>query len=582
MKFKRVVVFTLTTLITGMSITGCGDKPTKVDNTNANNNVSISINNNGDSEFIANRHIVIRTFNDDLEPGPSDKFNNPITQEIKRRTGITWEVQYTSGARSIEQLTTAFVAGDMPDAIIYYLNNSARQEFPVIRKGALEGMLTDIAPMLRQTKIYSKYYDPDYMPTDSYENIVQRPEFNGATYHVPMRIERYEGSNDFKLRGGMYIQKNIVDALNINPWEIKTSDDLYNLLIKIKESNFKDSYGNPVTPLGPTYWGGGNELPGNAIADMSVGGESNSFAYINGELVHEIETPYVMEQILFVRKLINEGLLHKEALTIEDVRAKEGAYSYSWGIIQSVHSRTDIFNECDYVPFKLNNIDNEYVEYKSGKSQYGAWSIPSTTKNPEEVVKFADFMASKEGKLLWRYGLEGEHYTIKDSKVYPTDMMMKKYKDGDRKFLMDLNINADIGSEWGKIFGETDLAFEEDFGELEYGTNVDPELNAKAMYLYNYGLDERPYEKTIYKKGFNPLSYIDDFETGLDLRPLLDAKAYNEIKVRAVFAKTETEAKNIINDYLFQMNRFKLQEFKEHLNDIKKSNPDMLFIEEYN
>lgn len=581
MKLKKLSAIILSLVLAASAFAGCAaDKDTAADSAGGGDTASKDP--SKPDTYIADRAIVVRTFNEDLAQGPTDPLNNVVTKKVKELTGCTLEVQYTSGPGSLEALTTAFAAGNMPDAIIYYLNNSARPEFPVVLKGAKEGVLLDVAPLLKETKIYSKYYDEAYMPTDSYKNILQRKDLNGGTYHVPMRIEREVGSNDEKLRGGMWIQETIVKALDIKPWEIKTSEDLYNLAKKIKDGNFKDSFGKPITPIGPSYWGGSNSMPENVIQNLDFGGQSDSFAYLDGVLKHKVETAYVMDQINFVRKLIADGLMHKEALTMEENRAKEGAHSYSWGIIGSTHNRTDVFKDYQYVPFRLNDIDNEYVEMTSGKAQYGSWSIPKTTKNPEQVVKFADFIASKEGKLLYNYGIEGEHYTIKDGKVMITDEMLAKSKEGDNKFFQNIGIYAGgLGSRWYEIFGETDMDKVADFGEMFYGNNADPELDKIPTELYNYGMTERPYERTIVMNGFSPMSYLDTFENGAELRTLLDSKGLNDIRVKAVFAKTEKESKAIMDDYLKQMNNAGLQEFKAHLEKVRKEDIKMLFIEEY-
>lgn len=581
MKLKKLSAIILSLILAASAFSGCAsDKGTSAGSSSAGSNASKDA--SKPDTFIADRDIVVRTFNEDLAQGPTDPQNNVVTKKIKELTGCTLEVQYTSGPGSLEALTTAFAAGNMPDAIIYYLNNSARPEFPVVLKGAKEGVLLDVAPLLKETKIYSKYYDTTYMPNDSYKNILQREDLNGGTYHVPMRIEREIGSGDEKLRGGMWIQESIVDALDIKPWEINTSDELYELAKKIKDGNFKDSFGKPITPIGPSYWGGSNSMPENVIANLDFGGQSDGFAYLDGVLKHKMETKYVMEQINFVRKLIADGLLHKEALTMDESRAKEGAHSYSWGIIGSTHNRTDVFKDYKYVPFKLNDIDDKYVEMTSGKGQYGAWSIPKTTKKPEEVVKFADFMASKEGKLLTDYGIEGEHYNIKDGKVMITDEMLAKSKEGDNKFFQNIGIYAGgLGARWGKVFGETDVDNVADYGEMFYGNNVDPEMDKIPTELYNYGMTERPYEGTIIMEGFSPMSYLDTFDNGAEMRTLLDSKSLNDIRVKAVFAKTEKESKAIIDDYLKQMNNAGLQDFKAHLEKIRKDDVKMIFIEEY-
>ena len=38
--------------------------------------------------------------------------------------------------------------------------------------------------------------------------------------------------------------------------EIDTTEELHDLAVKIKEGNFKDDNGKPITPIGPTAWGG--------------------------------------------------------------------------------------------------------------------------------------------------------------------------------------------------------------------------------------------------------------------------------------------------------------------------------------
>lgn len=45
-------------------------------------------------------------------------------------------------------------------------------------------------------------------------------------------------------------------------------------------------------------------------------------------------------------------------------------------------------------------------------------AVPSTTEHPEDVVKLADFLASREGKLLGQYGIKGRDYTL-DKKGNP-------------------------------------------------------------------------------------------------------------------------------------------------------------------
>lgn len=529
--------------------------------------------------WIADRTIVVRTFNGDQgEALPEDQLNNAVTQKIKELTGITLMVEYNPGPSSLQSLTTALAAGDLPDAISHYLNDSTRPEYPVVLKYAREGLLTDIAPFLRESKVYSKYYEDGYLPADTYNNIIQREEFGGATYIVHMRINRTEDVKENDLRGGMYIQKSIVDQLGINPWEVTTQEEFYDLLVKIKEGGFKDAFGNDVTPIGPAFWGGGNNVRRYAFEKYMTGG--TVWEVLDGRPVHQIQTESVMDEIRFARKLMSDGLMHKEFFTMDESRAKEGALSYSFAIVEDVHSGvTDLFDKAEYVP--LGPLVDKYdrnIYYTRGKSGYGAWSIPTSTKNPEEIVKFADFMASKEGKLLWQYGIEGEHYDMVDGKPHVKQELLDKMQT-DPNYLRNLNIWAGgAGSSWGTVFGQTDMDTFTDFGEVAYGENTDPERNAKGQHLVNYGLEQRPYDKTIFTSGFEPNHFTTEFENGDELRDMLDSNAYNEIIIQAIFAKSEQESQAIIDNYRTQLEKQGLNEFEEYLAGVIQSSPEMVNI----
>lgn len=529
--------------------------------------------------WIADRTIVVRTFDEDIGLGlPDDQENNPVAKKIKELTGITLKVEYT--ADSLEALTTALAAGDLPDVISYYLNNSTRPEYPVVLKAAREGLLADLAPYLKQSKVYSKYYEDGYLPADTYNNILQRPEFGGATYHVHMRINRADDIKQHDLRGGLYIQKGIVDALGINPWDITTQEEFYNLLVKIKEGNFKDSFGNTVTPLGPAYWGGGDgsNVRQYAFQQYHVGGQV--WELLDGKPVHQIQTDAVMDEIGFARKLLSEGLMHKEFFTMDSARAAEGALSYSFAIIEDAHSgMNELFDKADYVPLGpiVDKYDRNYY-YATGKTGYGAWSVPATTANPEEIVKFADFMASKEGKLLWQYGIEGEHYDMIDGKPHVKQELLDKQEE-DPSYLRNLNIWANsAGSYWGVIFGRTDMDTYSDFGEISYGENTDPDRYARSEALVNYGLDKRPYDKVLFTKGFVPNHFLTEFENGDELRAMLDSKAYSSIVVQAIFAKSDAESKAIIDNYRSQLEKQGLNEFEDYLGNVVKETPEMVNI----
>ena len=533
--------------------------------------------------WIADRAIKGWAFIDDLGASlPDDQIKNDVAQRIKELTGITLEWRYTAGSSDKDMLMTALAAGDLPDVIVHYLDDSSRPEFPIVLKAAREGMFVDLAPYLKKTKVYSKYFQADYLPVDTAKNVVFRPEFKGAVYMVHINIARTNGSNDMNYRSGMYIQKSIADALKINPAAIKTEDDLYNLLKKIKAGNFKDNNGNPVYPVGPAMWGsGGGKVYPSIVNNYSFAQKTGDydFGLIDGKLFHEAETPYAKKQVAFYRKLLAEGLIHPELFTMDGARAEEGVRSNSFAIIADAHNYLDFLEQSMYLPVgPLYDIGGSDVDYRVGKSGNCAWEIPAGTKHPEDIVKFADFLASKEGKLLWMYGIEGKHYDMVGGKPVPRKEIVE-LKNKDRKASNNLNIYMGYdGSLWGWALGSTDIDNVKDFGELKYGMASDTKTYQRITALANFGYEKKP-QKIVWRASFVPKSFLSDFPRQNELKPLLDQ--YKDFQVKAIFAKTAAEADKVMDNYGDLLNKAGLAEYKAMVMKLYKDDPKQLFIKSY-
>ena len=50
----------------------------------------------------------------------------------------------------------------------------------VLNKAAKQGRLTDLTKMLKNTKIYSKYFKKGYLPKDTKDNIMFNKEMDGT------------------------------------------------------------------------------------------------------------------------------------------------------------------------------------------------------------------------------------------------------------------------------------------------------------------------------------------------------------------------------------------------------------------
>lgn len=227
-----------------------------------------------------------------------------------------------------------------------------------------------------------------------------------------------------------------------------------------------------------------------------------------------------------------------------------------------------------YIPLgDLNRADgtnNMVISYKSG---YTGWAIPKTTKNPEEIVKFADWMASKEGKMLYFYGLEGKHYDLVDGKPVPKKEMIDMVDNEPEKAKKE-GFRAGRAF-WGEHFAYTDMDQMEDFGELSWGENERGEENKgaqKIIDMYDY---DKKYEEATVIDGLYPRAYLFEFEgSDGDLAQALDD--WDEDLVKAYYAKDDDEAKQIIDQAKKKLKEAKIEEFCKFLED-KEKEGDTIF-----
>ncbi|RDY27099.1 extracellular solute-binding protein [Romboutsia weinsteinii] len=556
MKFKKiaklVTVFMLcTSIVTGCSSNKSSEKPADAPDT-----------------WIADRTIkglIFQSAND-----ASVDMNPEIQKYIKERTGITLELEGITAEDSQGALSSGLAAGNLPDFIAFYLNNSGREEMQMLLKAANEGQFTDLKPFMENSKTYSKYLDKDYLPADTRDNIMFRDDWDGSSYLMHMSINRTPAQVNRAYIGGTYIKKSITDDLGIDPASITTTDQLYDLAKKIKEKGYKDDNGAPITAIGPTAWGGSDR--DFLYNDLVWSGDSSEkfFKDKDGNIKHEAQTEYGMKRVEYVQKLIKEGIMHPEFYTMNETRAKEGVVNGSFGIVADMHNFLPENNDMEYIPLgpisRVDGSNNMVLSYKSG---YAGWAIPSTTKDAEEVFKFADWLASEEGKRLYFYGLEGRDYDLDENGNPVVKKEVIELKEKKPEEAKKLGFRG-VGSYWGEHLGYTDLDNQEDFGEAEWGQSVkeeDTSAATKIIEMYDY--DKKVKEASVID-GMTPKSFLYEFDGGKgDLEAALTR--YNEDLERAYYAKSSSEAKKILDDSLKNLEKNGLSKFCEFLKEKEAS-----------
>ncbi|EHR36534.1 extracellular solute-binding protein [Facklamia languida] len=523
--------------------------------------------------FIADREITGLVFQSAGDAGV-DTMSPEIAAYIKERTGITLKLETVTSEDSAQALAAGLASGDLPDFIAFYLNHSGRPEFPLLLQAANQGMFHDIAPYLKEGKVYGKYFEEGYLPRDTKENIMMREDQEGATYLVHMAINQEPADPGSKQIGGPYIRRDIAEELGINPQEINTTEQLRDLLNQIKEGGFTDDNGNPVTPLGPTVWGGSDRpFIYNDLVWQGEGGEK--FWKDGDQVKHESMTDYAEKRVAYVRELLAEGLMHPEFYTMEETRAAEGIVNGSFAITSDMHSYRPEVGDLKYVPLgPINRVDgtnNMVMSYKSG---YAGWAVPATTENPEEVVKFADWLAGPEGKLLYFYGLEGVHYDLDEDGFPVAKEELVKLQDENPDEAIKEGFRG-VRAFWGEHLAFTDINNLAQFGEASWGEKVRGEDNSaakKIIELYDY--DKRYEEKEVID-GLYARAYLYEFEgEDGDLNQALDA--WNEDVIKAYYATSEEEAQKILDASRQDLIDAGIEDFCKFLEE-KEANGDVIF-----
>lgn len=574
MKSKIFRMIMATTMVTTMllgTLTGCTAK-----DGGAEASGSTSDSADRPDTWIADRTITIQAYVDDIGYSlPEDFSETPVGQEIKRLTGIDVEVQYTPGAKDSEVLASQLAAGTIPDVVVTYLNNSSRPEFTLLLKAAKEGLFADVSEYMKESKVYSKYYEEGYLPNDTYKNITFRDDLDGA-YIMQLSIPAVDRSLEFNPQeeyvGGMYIQKSIVEALGINPAEIRTQEQFYDLLVDIKNGGFKDKNGNDVYPLGPKYWGGSKDTLDYIVRGYNWGVSDGYNIDQDGNIKHEVETDYVYKKIDFVRKLLAEDLMNPEFFTMDSTRAAEVSEIGNSAIIADVHNYQEIVYETgEWVPLgPLNDYTGDNAKVVNGKSGYGAWAISSEAENPEEIFAFFDFLSTREGKLLGNYGIEGEHYDMVDGKPVVKPEILEHINNGDSEWLIN-NVGASFGGT-GVVLWEfimTDIDWLEEFGESRPGAGSGGGFEGAIEIATKY-----PYKEKLIP-GLDATAYLSA-DSLMEVKAQMSLLDYDEMLVQAMYAASEKEVKDIVEGFRKQIQQAGLEEFRAYLEEIYKEDSSSL------
>ncbi len=332
-------------------------------------------------------------------------------QYLEEATGvhINWEL-YTLDEIT-EKRNILFAAADvsaMPDAFFRAQVSDAQTK----RYGP-EGLFLDIKDMVKE-------HAPNLCAALDERNLwssICDPE-TGALYYAPSLNDSISATTLPKL----FLNKKMMEAVGWDPANTpKTTDELYELLIKIRD-NDANGNGDPSDEVGITSNGssrifllfaGAFGINNRGRDDTSVDADPN-----NPNKVRFVYTSDDYRKMLsYIRKLYAEGLMDPDLFSLKTssmvaLGSQNQIFGLAYHNLQAASVNTDDYT---YLQAPLTGPDghSDWNTRSRGLGK-GNFVISANCKDPVSLVKWIDNLFTKEGALMLYFGKEGVDYYLND------------------------------------------------------------------------------------------------------------------------------------------------------------------------
>ncbi|MBD1379414.1 extracellular solute-binding protein [Metabacillus arenae] len=320
-----------------------------------------------------------------------------ILDILAEKTNMDLDIQFVPATTYVEKVNTLFSTGSFPDSVVLDLEMLTQY-----KEAIRDGQFWEIGPYLDDYENLSKMRD----------DVLENTKVDDKIYMI------YEGKP--LSRQGIIYRKDWAENLGLSA--PKNTEEFYEMLRAFTEDD-PDGNGKDDT-IGLTDR---NELIFGAFKTVASWFHTpNNFGVKDGKIVPEFMFPEYMETLDFFRKLHKNGYINKDfpVTSKTDQQAMlsngtAGVYVGSMGDVQSLYTNASEIN-----PNAELDVHNQ-VAGPDGK--FTVWSLPgygnailfpkSSVESEEELKKilsFYDYLMTPEGANLIYWGIEGEHYTIKD------------------------------------------------------------------------------------------------------------------------------------------------------------------------
>ncbi|GFI48401.1 hypothetical protein IMSAGC019_03728 [Lachnospiraceae bacterium] len=477
----------------------------------------------------------------------SDQYNNDVAAAIREKIGVTVEFEEVMMSES-EKLNLMFASGDMPDMVNAPFWGGNSGETAIIKKAGIEGRLIDIKDMLPNYPNIADAWDIGVVSRKYLENDIDDPNNNGARYILPTEVAG--SAEDITLWAyGVFVRGDVAKTLGVDPSTVKTSEQLYDFMVKARDYGFKDVNGNDCI-VATTFHNGWNYS--DFIQSFKTKKLTDYIMAEDGKLNFYKLTDDWINENLFIWKMVHENILDKECFKTSDDRAKEkvgnGTALFTcaqYNVTIEATKQTGLYDsnpEMRYIPIgPINYKDGSPLKQLEPEGRNGSPAIffPNTCSNIEAALTWLDYVNSKEGMKLVCYGFEGDTYEINDEGQPRMNAELTE------RYLADSeNVNKELRERGINYMQQRTYVARKNFSWFGESSPFDSE--GMDPYLADYK-KLRPAEVI---PGYSIDAIAPNFDKYQEMAEwTFDGDKENTYKERAFFADSEEEARKILEEY---------------------------------
>jgi len=333
----------------------------------------------------------------------------PVLKKAAELTNVTLNNVAPIGGEEKQAYNLMLASGELPDLISYGTSE--------LNTVAQEGALQPLDELIDQ-------YAPNIK-----KFLEERPNVKKAMASTDGKMYVIPYVTDGDAKEAWFIRQDWLDKLSLP--QPKTVDEYYNTLVAFRD---QDPNGNGKKDEVPFF----SRVSNNGVYALLPLWDSFYDFYIGDDnKVHY--GPYEENYkagMSNIAKWYKEGLIDKEIFTRGN-NARDVMFNGNLG--GSIHdwfASSSNFNVSaqgsvpgfSLLPFAPPASASGKVQEVTKRDTFNGrgWSISSSAKNPETLMKYIDFWWSEEGRRMFNFGIEGETYTMVDGKPIFTEEVLKQ------------------------------------------------------------------------------------------------------------------------------------------------------------